>query len=133
MSNFNNFIEGTELVDISVIGGVFTWFSGPGKAMRILDKFLFSDNVISRWRTLGQHTRKRDFRPLPDLDMASLGDWGLKPSRFNNCWVNHKDFLSFVKEEWNSMSVKGQGDYILKEKLKALKGRLKWWNKYVFG
>lgn len=41
--------------------------------------------------------------------------------------------MRFVKVEWDSLSVNERGDYILKKKLKALKGRLKWWNKDVFG
>lgn len=41
--------------------------------------------------------------------------------------------MRFVKVEWDSLSVNERGDYILKNKLKALKGRLKWWNKDVFG
>lgn len=54
---------------------------------------------------------------------------GSRPFRFNNCWVKQEDFMRFVKVEWDSLSVNERGDYILKKKLKALKGRLKWWNR----
>lgn len=78
--------------------------------------------------------RKTDiFDHFPIWIKAGIGDWGPKSFRFNNYWVKHKDFLSFVKEEWDVVSVIGQGDFILKENLKALKRKLKWWNKKVFG
>ncbi|XP_058768559.1 uncharacterized protein LOC131642300 [Vicia villosa] len=60
-------------------------------------------------------------------------NWGPKPFRFNNLWFSHKDFFSFVEKEWNSLDVKGRGDYCLVEKLKALKFKMSLWNKEVFG
>lgn len=41
--------------------------------------------------------------------------------------------MKFVQDSWNSFVVNGRGDYVIKEKLKLLKGRLRWWNKEVFG
>lgn len=127
------FIEEMNLVEVPVIGDAFTWFSGLRKAMRRLDRFFLSENMIFGWRILGQHVGKRDISDhFPINIKASKGDWGPKLIRFNNCWVSHKDFLSFVEKPWNYFVVEGGGDYILKEKLKLLKGRLKWWNKEVF-
>lgn len=36
-------------------------------------------------------------------------------------------------EAWNSFSIDGWGSYVLKEKFKKLKGKLKEWNKHVVG
>ncbi|XP_058742235.1 uncharacterized protein LOC131614691 [Vicia villosa] len=36
-------------------------------------------------------------------------------------------------QEWSLIKVKGRGDFCLAEKLKALKVRLSWWNKTVYG
>lgn len=60
-------------------------------------------------------------------------NWGPKPFRFNNCWLDHKDFQTFMESCWRDFQVTGWKGYILKEKMKMLKERLKWWNKEVFG
>lgn len=41
--------------------------------------------------------------------------------------------MKFVEEEWENLQVEGWGAYVFKEKLKALKNKLKDWNKQVFG
>ncbi|XP_058768181.1 uncharacterized protein LOC131641903 [Vicia villosa] len=60
-------------------------------------------------------------------------DWGRKPFKFNNLWLNHEEFDNFVEEEWNKLEFKGIGDYCLVEKLKILKSRISWWNKTAYG
>lgn len=40
---------------------------------------------------------------------------------------------TFVSSLWNSFSVKGRADFVLKEKLKLLKEALRKWNYEVFG
>lgn len=39
----------------------------------------------------------------------------------------------FVTKEWNSFDIRGSNKFVLKEKLKMLRGRLRWQNKNVFG
>lgn len=100
MSIFCDFIEGIDLVDVPVVGDLFTWLGGSGKAMSRIDHFLISEGVISIWKILGQHVRKRDISDhCPIWIKEGLGDWGPKPFKFNNCRVNHKDFLRFMKYE----------------------------------
>lgn len=65
--------------------------------------------------------------------MVSESNWGAKPFRFNNCWLELKDFKSFVETCWHFFQVQGWKCHVLKEKLKMLKERLRWWNKEVFG
>jgi hypothetical protein len=55
-----------------------------------------------------------------------------KPFRFNNQWLDHVDFKSLVKGYWRDSNAMGLMRYILKEKLKGLKGVLKVWNKEVY-
>lgn len=47
-------------------------------------------------------------------------------------WIDHNDFLPLVKEVW-AENIQGHPSYILFEKLKKLRGRLKTWNWDVFG
>lgn len=41
--------------------------------------------------------------------------------------------MGFVKKDWESFEVSGSKPYVLKDKLKILRDRLRWWNKEVFG
>ena len=60
-------------------------------------------------------------------------DWGPKPFRILNCWLTDKSFREVVNQCWNSAQVSGWGAYVLKEKIKRLKCRLKIWNKEEYG
>jgi len=52
---------------------------------------------------------------------------GPKPY-LNECFVDKK-FVDFVEKSWRELVFHGRPTYVLKEKLKNLKGSLKWWNK----
>jgi hypothetical protein len=60
-------------------------------------------------------------------------EWGPKPFRFNNFWLDHKNFMTVVEDCWRSLEVTGWMAFILKEKLKALKFKLKEWSRLEFG
>ncbi|XP_058751317.1 uncharacterized protein LOC131624383 [Vicia villosa] len=49
MKVFVEFIKDNKLIDVQCKGKTFSWFSGDGKAMSRLDRFLISDSVISRY------------------------------------------------------------------------------------
>lgn len=38
-----------------------------------------------------------------------------------------------MEQEWSKLVVRGRGDFVLKEKLRLLKDKIKVWNKEVFG
>ncbi|XP_058783306.1 uncharacterized protein LOC131657982 [Vicia villosa] len=131
---FAEFIEKSLLVDVPCKGKKFTWYSGNGKSMSRLDRFLVSEKVLNDWGVIGQMVRERDISDhCPIWLEVDIKDWGPKPFKFNNEWFYHDSFYSFVEKEWKSFIVEGRGDYILKQKLLLLKGRIKWWNKEVFG
>jgi len=60
-------------------------------------------------------------------------DWGLKTFKTLDCWFFDKEFFNFVSSTWQQMEIQGWGAYVLKEKLKELKSRLKEWNIPHFG
>ncbi|XP_058776748.1 uncharacterized protein LOC131651094 [Vicia villosa] len=123
-----------ELVDVPTIGGKFTCFSSNGRAMSRIERFLLSDSLIEDWKVAGQVIGGREISDhAPIWIKNNKKDWGPKPFKFNNNWLNHNDFGKFVEEEWAKINVKGRGDFCLVEKLKILKGRLSWWNKVVYG
>lgn len=58
------------------------------------------------------------------LIKANHTNWGPKPFKVFNCWFEHQDFVPFVEEVWKSSIFQGKYAFVLKEKLKILKGRL---------
>ncbi|XP_058750108.1 uncharacterized protein LOC131623108 [Vicia villosa] len=131
---FAEFICKSALVDIPCNGKKFTWFSGDGKSMSRIDRFLLSYNVVNIWDVSGQMIGERDISDhCPIWIMTDKYNWGAKPFKFNNEWFTFDSFLPFVEKEWLSLKVEGRGDFVLKEKLKLLKDKLKRWNREVFG
>ena len=57
----------------------------------------------------------------------------LLPFGFENMWLNEEDFKNLINEWWCSLEIRGLGNYVLTEKLKAIKVQLKNWNKNYFG
>lgn len=117
-----------------LLGKQFSWFCLDGQSMSRIDRFLLSENLIARWKITAQR--------IGDIDISDycsvwlLGEelsWGLKPFKFNNYWLKHEEFKSFVEECWGSFQITGTGSFVIKEKLKKLKERLRWWKKEVFG
>ncbi|XP_058783451.1 uncharacterized protein LOC131658138 [Vicia villosa] len=134
MDLFSEFIDESLLEDIPCKGKKFSWFSGDGKSMSRLDRFLVSSSIVSKWGVVGQLIGDRDISDhCPVWILKDNADWGPKPFRFNNEWFSLDSFLPFVEKEWKSMKVGGRGDFILKEKLRLLKDKLRRWNKEVFG
>lgn len=48
-----------------------------------------------------------------------------------NGWLHHADFKAFVSEWWGKFNVQGMKAFVVKEKLKLLKEKLRVWNKEV--
>jgi hypothetical protein len=60
-------------------------------------------------------------------------DWGPKPFRFNNFLLKNRDFKSIILQAWEAQHVQGWMGYILKERLKNLKGVVKEWSRRTYG
>ena len=134
MREFKAFIEDLELTDLPALGKKFTYFSSDGVTMSRIDRFLVSEGFIARWSLTSQWVGDRDISDHCMLWLiSSRVNWGPKPFRFNNCWIEHKDFANLVKEVWGSPVVEGKKYFVLKEKMKKVKEKLKKWNKEVFG
>ncbi|KAJ9682277.1 hypothetical protein PVL29_018249 [Vitis rotundifolia] len=58
---------------------------------------------------------------------------GPTPFRFENMWLKEEDFKEVMRKWWEGIQVSGLANFILIEKLKALKPILRSWNKEVFG
>ena len=53
--------------------------------------------------------------------------------RFENMWLKVEGFKDLLKSWWEGDSFSGSSSFILAEKLKVLKSKLKEWNRDIFG
>ncbi|MCI01064.1 hypothetical protein A2U01_0022088, partial [Trifolium medium] len=133
-TEFSQFIDAMEVIDIPVTGKKFSWFNAVGTSMSRLDRFLLSEGFIEKGGISNQWIGDRDISDhCPIWLVCSNLNWGPKPFKFNNCWLEHPNFLPFVSDTWKKLNIKGKKAFVLKEKLKSLKESLKVWNKEVFG
>lgn len=72
-------------------------------------------------------------RLIPVLISADNRDWGPKSFRFMDIWLSNPRCLKLAEETWNSVQVEGWAGFILLQKLRAIKAKLKTWNKEEFG
>jgi hypothetical protein len=131
---FKAFRREMELEDQRVLGRNFTWFHPNGIAMSRIDRVLISNEWNQCWGDTALWVLPRDVSDHCPLVLKVGGwDWGPKPFRCNNFWLENRKLRSIVEEEWRNGSLSGWMGYILKEKLKKLKLRLKEWNTEEYG
>lgn len=134
MANFDNFILGNNLVDLNLSGRFYTWYRHDGSCKSRLDRMLVNDVWVCKWPNIVLKGGKRTLSDhCPIFVEAECKDWGPRPFRFFNYWTKHPSFKSLVDSKWNSYSISGWGSFVLKEKLKRLKGDLKEWRQLTFG
>jgi hypothetical protein len=131
---FEDFVRRMELIDLPALGRKFSWFHSNGQAMSRIDRAFVSEDWISLWgqpslwilpRSISNH--------CPLVLRHNFVDWGPRPFRFNNHWLDHANFKNVVEDFWRSFHGEGWMGFILKEKLKGLKELLKVWSKEVYG
>ena len=136
MRRFSQIIDDLELKDLPLQGGCFTWKGGMNnQRMARLDKFL----VIDDWDVFFGGSYQRllpgttfDHSPLL-LVGGGVSARGPMPFRFENMWLKADGFKNLIINWWQSTKVIGSGSYVLVEKVKALKSKLRHWNKEEFG
>jgi len=98
---FNEFIENSEIHDISMVGRKYTWFRPNGKAMSRLDRALVTEDWLKHCPGTKQYNQGRevsDHCALKNKDIDRI----LKLFKFFDVW-QHEDELrkysiSIVKE-----------------------------------
>ena len=103
--------------------------------MARLDRFLFMDERDTHF---GGATQSILPKPISNhllilLEGGGSLNKGPLPLRLKNMWCKAEGFKDLINEWWKSLEYSGSSSYVLMEKLKALKFRLRNWNKDVFG
>ncbi|PNX54610.1 cysteine-rich receptor-like protein kinase, partial [Trifolium pratense] len=133
-AEFAEFINAFEVVDIPLVDKKFSWFNSDGSAISRLDRFFLSEGFIEKGSISNQWVGGRNISDhCPIWLSCSNLNWGPKPFKFNNYWLQHPDFFAFVKQTWENLDIRGKKTFVLKEKLRKLKEILKVWNREVFG
>ncbi|KAL8505547.1 hypothetical protein ACS0TY_016695 [Phlomoides rotata] len=117
MERFNDFIKGSDLVKIQLVGRRFTWYRPDGTCKSKLDRLLVNSTWLNNWSGSILRDGKRSLSDhVPIYIEGSKNDWGPRPFKFFNQWIQHPSYKGFV----------------IKEKLKELKVELKAWSKATF-
>ncbi|RVW98500.1 hypothetical protein CK203_026862 [Vitis vinifera] len=69
--------------------------------------------------------------PLQGVLIRGVGGRGPIPFRFENMWLKEEGFKELLRGWWQGFNCSGSYSFVLSEKLKALKVKLKNWNKEV--
>ncbi|MCH83868.1 LINE-1 reverse transcriptase like [Trifolium medium] len=102
--------------------------------MRRLDRVLIFFDWSDVWPNPNVWVLPRDVSDhCPLVLKYDTINWGPKPFRFNNSWLNNKNFHGMVTKVWQDQHFFGWMGFILKERLKGLKVAIKEWNVELFG
>ncbi|KAL9690786.1 hypothetical protein QQ045_011196 [Rhodiola kirilowii] len=112
------------VIDLPLIGRKFTWSNKLGVSR--LDRFLVSSDVISSWPNLKQWGLQKDLADHAAITLREEAkNWGMKPFRFINAWLDHPGLGKVIKELWSQPGEEGW-----KGKIRR---RLGEWNRITFG
>ncbi|XP_071729226.1 uncharacterized protein [Rutidosis leptorrhynchoides] len=133
-SLFNEFIDRNGLIKVPLVGKKFTRISDDGLKFSKLDRFLVSDNFVQLWNNLSviQLDRKlTDHSPI--LLKNGIDDFGPKPTRVFDAWLEKRGIESVISEAWNRSVSAQKPDVIFRMKLKNVKDHLKQWSIQNYG
>ena len=137
MQDFQSWSDTFDLFHIPTRGVEFTWDNGRfGRkhTKRRLDRSVCNQQMIDFCSSISCSTlvrSKSDHYPLL-LEIKTDDTNFVSSFKFLKAWTLHTDCKEIITNTWE-IPVVGCPMYILSSKLKALKEKLKIWNKEVFG
>ncbi|XP_076956487.1 uncharacterized protein LOC143631690 [Bidens hawaiensis] len=125
--DFNSFIFENNLVEYAMKGGKYTF--SVGKKLSKIDRFLVCPGVMNLWPEACLRVLPRflsDHRPL--ILIMKESNFGPRPFRFFNSWLDRKDFEETVRVACGKWQSCGPADLALVNKFKMLRNVIKvWW------
>jgi len=98
-SGFNDWISNMEIQEIKSFGSIFTWCRPNGFVRSRLDRCLVSEQWLVKWPDSSQQVLHRDYSDhCPIILQIDLVDWGPKPFRVMDCWLNNKQYQTWLKK-----------------------------------
>lgn len=137
MHEFHQWSESNNFIHLHTRGAQFTWSNGrKGRfnTQKRLDRAIVNHDWINACSSITVSTLtklKSDHFPLI-LNFKNQNFQFSSSFKFMKMWNEHPDCENVIKQVWKS-SVVGCLMFILSQKLKMLKDKLKVWNKDVFG
>ncbi|KAL5184980.1 Thioredoxin-related transmembrane protein 2 [Glycine soja] len=129
IAEFNSWISLMAVEEVRSIGRKYTWFRPNGSVMSKLDRFFISDSWLIQWPDTTQFVLDRDFSDhCPILLRSNFVDWGPKPFKVLDWWLQDKGFQDMVALKWSNYHPYGWGGFALKQKLKFIKGCIRQWS-----
>ncbi|XP_063945860.1 uncharacterized protein LOC135151374 [Daucus carota subsp. sativus] len=124
---FNDFIDAACLVEAPLVNSEYTWF-GPFNKKARLDRALLSTDWFSLgdWVLAGLNRKTSDHSPV--LLKNSAFDWGPRPFRFFNSWLESKDLIHQMRSAWNCNKQAS-----IQHKFKSIRWVARDWNKHKLG
>lgn len=115
-------------------GKKFFWFQPNGTTASRIDRILLSQELVDLWKVKARWIGSRDISDYCLVWLVSSNEnWGPKPFKFINSWLEHKYGYELMEDKWRECKVEGWMAHIVKEKLKYLKESLRAWNKEIYG
>jgi hypothetical protein len=135
--DFINWTNTFDLIHLPTRGVSFTWDnkrSGRRHVKRRLERTIVNQHMIDLCSSISCSTLTKtssDHYPLL-LDFKTDSTSFASSFKFLKMWTLHTDCKQIISDSWNT-NIVGCPMFILSSKLKILKGKLKQWNKEVFG
>ncbi|KAK3231468.1 hypothetical protein Dsin_003349 [Dipteronia sinensis] len=117
------------VVDLPLRGGDFTWSNNRvGGSWARLDRFLVSHIILSWFTDLTQTKLPRTVSDhCPIILGVTTVNWGPKPFRFDNIWLEDKDLMEEVRKEWVDSKQGGTSSRKLLSKMGSARSKIKSW------
>ncbi|WJX52536.1 hypothetical protein P8452_38639 [Trifolium repens] len=137
MVEFQNWTDLNNLIHLPTHGAFYTWANGRrGRhyTQKRLDRVICNQDWFNCFNSINVSTlTKNNSDHFPILFDFKILDCH-QPSNFKflKMWTSHPDCVNVVQQSWK-VNVVGCPMFVLSEKLKILKVKLKSWNKVVFG
>lgn len=135
MRMLDELINEMELIDPPLSNASYTWsnFKEIPICCR-LDRYLFSANFGDLFEYIRQEVAVRSVSDhCPIILSTNLPSWGSTPFRFENMWLEHRQFKDYFSGWWREEQTHGWAGYKFMRKLKNIRPHLKSWNLEVFG
>lgn len=133
IADFRECVDECDLADLHFTGSKFTWCNNQGGDSRVvskIDRCLVNvgwlDTFPTSFVNYMPHASSDHCPALISLDQ--IPTTSKKSFMFLDMWCQHSSFIEIVREAWN-MQIEGTPMYVLVQKLKALKPKLKQLNR----